>query len=95
MAKNLALGPILAHLAQIQVIKFFCFKNMALPVTRCHGQLSSCRISVKTNEPILRKLSDGGTDGGIEDRQMDKSDFIRRCPTYVQCPKIEIWWKKI
>ena len=63
---------------------------MALPVTRCHGQLSSCRISVKTNEPILRKLSDGRTEGGIEDRQMDKSDFIRCCPTYDQCPKIEI-----
>ena len=89
--KILALDPILAHLAQIRVINFFFFfKNMALSVTRCHGQLSSCRTSVKTNDPILRKLSDGRTEGGVQDRQMDKSNFIKRCPTNVQCPKIEI-----
>ena len=39
------------------------FKNLASPVTRCHGQLSSCTISKKSNDPIFRKLSDGGTDG--------------------------------
>ena len=38
-------------------------KNLVLSATRCHGQLSSCTISEKTNDPILRKLSDGQTDG--------------------------------
>ena len=41
---------------------FFFFKNLALPVTRYHAQLSSCTISEKNNDPILRKLSDGQTD---------------------------------
>ena len=43
------------------------FKNLATPVTRCHGQLPSCTISGKTYDPILRKLSDGRTD-----RQTDR-----------------------
>ena len=38
-------------------------------VTRYHGQLSSCTISKKTNDPILRKLSDGRTDGRIDGRE--------------------------
>ena len=41
----------------------------------------------KTNDPILRKLSDGRTDrqtGG----QTDESDFIGRCPTNVERPTI-------
>ena len=57
MAKNLFLGLILAHLAQIRAAK-----NLALSVTRCHGELSSCTISEKTNDPIMRKLSDERTD---------------------------------
>ena len=56
------------------------FKNLASPVTRYHGQhgqLSSCSLSEKTNNPILRKLwlKDGRTN-----RQMDKSDFYRTLP---------------
>ena len=43
--------------------QIFFFKNMASLVARCHGQLSSSTISEKTNDPILRKLSDGRTDG--------------------------------
>ena len=38
-------------------------KNLASSVPRYHGQLLSCTISEKTNNPILRKLSDGRTDG--------------------------------
>ena len=38
---------------------FFFFKNLTSSVTRYNGQLSSCTISEKTNDPILRKLSDG------------------------------------
>ena len=62
--KTLLLGLILA---QIWATNFFFFKNLTLSVTRNHGQLSSCTISEKTNDPILRKLSDGRTD-----RQTDK-----------------------
>ena len=62
MAKNLVLGLILAHLDQIRAVKMF-FKILAPSVTICHGQLSSCAISEKTNDPILRKLSNGRTGG--------------------------------
>ena len=50
--KKLILGPILAQLT----------KNLASPVTRYQCQLSSCTISEETNDPILRKFSDGRTD---------------------------------
>ena len=62
MAKNLISGLTLAHLAKIWVTIFF-FKNLALSVTRYHGQLSSCSISEKTNDPILKKIINGWTDG--------------------------------
>ena len=65
---GLDLGPLVSNLSR----EFF-FKNLALSVTRYHGQLSFCTISEETNDPILRKLSDGGTDGqtqGQTDRQM-------------------------
>ena len=70
--KKLVSGTILAHLAQIPAAIFllllFCFfvffKNLALSVTRYHGQLSSCTISDKTNDPILRELSERRTDRG-------------------------------
>ena len=39
--------------------QFFSYKNLASSVARYHGQLLSCTISEKTNDPILRKLSDG------------------------------------
>ena len=51
---------------------FFFFKNQASSVTRCHGQLSSCTISEKTNDPILRKLSNARTDGQTD----KKTDII-------------------
>ena len=41
-------------------------------------------ISEKTNGPILRKLSDGQMD-----RLTDESDFIARCPTNVERPKMK------
>ena len=40
----------------------FFFKNLVSSVTKYHGQLSSCTISLKTKDPILRKLSDGQKD---------------------------------
>ena len=62
MAKNLDSDPILAQPAQIGPPIFF-LKNLPSSVTRYHDQLSSCTISEKTNDLILRKLSDGRTDG--------------------------------
>ena len=38
------------------------FSKIWLSVARCYGHLSSCTISKQTNNPILRKLSDGRTD---------------------------------
>ena len=90
--KTLILGSILPHSPQIRAANFF-FKNLASLVTRYHGQLSSCTISDKTNDPILRKLSDGWTDG-----QTDESDFIGRCPTNIERPtwfRNVFQWKKI
>ena len=72
MAKNVVLSLILAHLTQIQAANFFC-KNLALSVTRYHGQLLPCTITEKTIDPILRKL--------VMDGQTDKSDIIRYCTT--------------
>ena len=63
--KNLVLGPILVHLAQIRAAILFIIisvvffsKNLVPPVTR-YGQLSSFTISEKTDDLVLRKLSDG------------------------------------
>ena len=40
--------------------------NLGLQILLDHDQLSSCTISEKTNGPILRKFSDGRTDGRTE-----------------------------
>ena len=62
--KKSSFGPILTHLAQTRPANFFFFfKNLTPSDNRYHGQLSSCTISVRTNDLILRKLSDGRTDG--------------------------------
>ena len=45
---------------------------MALPVTRYCGQLSSCKISEKTNDPILRTFSDWWTDRKKTDKQTER-----------------------
>ena len=62
---------------------FFFFKNLALSVTRFHGQISSCTIPEKTNDPILRSFNDSRTDGQT-DGQTDENDFIGRCSTKVE-----------
>ena len=54
--------PDLGPLSQIRAAKYFFLKNLASSVTRYYGQLSSCKTSEKTNDPILKKLSDGRTD---------------------------------
>ena len=45
-------------------------------------------ISEKINDPILRKPSDGQMDGRMVQRT-DENDFIGRCPTNVEHPKIQ------
>ena len=66
----------------VQTQEFF-FKNLVSSVTRYHDQLSSCTISEKTNDPILKKLSDERTKRRT-DGQTDESDFIGCCPTNVE-----------
>ena len=67
---------------------FFFSKNLVPSVTRYHGQLSSSPISEKTNDPVLRKFSEERTDRQSE-RQKDESDFIGRCSTNAERPKIK------
>ena len=63
MVKNLVSVPILANSAQIPAADFF-FKTLSSSVSRYHDQLSSCTISEKTDDTILRKgRKDGRTDG--------------------------------
>ena len=67
MAKDLVLGTILAHAAQIRAANFF-FQKSGSPITRYYGQLLPCTIAEKTNDSILRKLSDRLIDGRTEGR---------------------------
>ena len=88
--KNLVSSPILAHLAKFEPPipppppkK----KNLAPSGIRYHGQVSSCSISEKTNNLILRKLSDRRRRPDWQtNRQTGKSDFIGCCPTNVERP---------
>ena len=77
--KKTSFGPDFSPFDPNSGCQIFFFKKLAVSFTRCYGQLLSCTISEKTDDPILRKLSDGRTD-----RQTDKSDFIGRCPTNVE-----------
>ena len=59
-------GPDLGPLGPNSGRRFSFFKNVASSATRYHGQLSSCTILEKTNDPIVRKLS-GRRNGGRVD----------------------------
>ena len=64
MEKKTSFGPDFGIFDQIRDADCFFFsKNLAPSVTRYHCQLSLCAKSEKTNGSILRKLSDGRTDG--------------------------------
>ena len=56
-------GPDFGPLGPNSDCQFFLKKNLASSATRYHSQLSSCTISKKPNDPILRKFSDGQTYG--------------------------------
>ena len=68
MVKTLVKVPILANSAQIPAADFF-FKTLASSVSRYHDQLSSCTISEKTDDTILRK---GRKNGRTDDRRTDR-----------------------
>ena len=94
MAKNLILG-----LNQVHWAARFFFKNLAPPVTRYYGQLSSCKYQKKliVQTLILRKLSDGRKDRQTYremkrqmDRQTEDRDFTGRCPTDVERPTNQV-----
>ena len=72
--KKLSFGPGFGPLGPNSGCFFLFFKK----VTRYHGQLSSCIISEKTDDPILRKICDKHTDG---------CDFIGCYQTNVENPK--------
>ena len=62
-------GTDLGHLGgKFRPQKLFS-KNLVSSVTRYHGQLSSCTISEKNNDPILRKHSEKQTDGWTDVRE--------------------------
>ena len=66
MTENLVSGLILAHLAQVRAANFFFFffffkksgfvlrLSFFLQKTIYYGQLSSCKISAKTNDTVLK-----------------------------------------
>ena len=64
-----------------QIVWVFFFKNLASSVTKYHGHLSSCTISEKLNDSILRKLSDGRTDGWTN-QQTNRQEWFHRALFY-------------
>ena len=63
-------GPDLCAPIQFHQFLFFFFKNLAFSVIRYHGQVSSCKISEKNNDPTLRKFSPYGQTEKQADRRM-------------------------
>ena len=84
MAKKTSFGPDFGSFGPVSGRQFFFFKNLASSVTRYHSY-HHVQYQKKTNDPILRKRSDGHTDGRT-DGQADESDFIGRCPANVDRP---------
>ena len=86
MAKNLVSVPILVHLAQIFFSEIWLRQSLDIMISYHHVQYQK-----KTNDPILRKFSDGRTDGRTgrqTERQTGENDIIGRCPTNVERPKM-------
>ena len=73
-------GPNLGPLGPDSGHQISLFKNLVASVTRYQGQLSSCTISEKTNDPILSdRRMDGQTDGKADRRTRAISqDAVRR-----------------
>ena len=60
---------------------------MAFSVPGYYGQLSPCKKSEKTNDPILKKVTEERMDGWT-DGQTDNNDFIGRCSTDIEDPTV-------
>ena len=67
--KKLPFGPDLVPLGPYSGRQLFFFQNLVLSVTRYHGQLSSCKVSEKNNDPISRKFTDGRPAGQTDGRE--------------------------
>ena len=87
MAKNLVSDLILAHLAQIRTNNIF-FKNLALSISIHHTSYHHVQYQKKTNNPILKKFSDGRTDGQTDEHTDGRKYFIGRCLTNVECSSV-------
>ena len=61
MVKKTSFGPDFSPFGANSDCQFF-FSKIWLSGIKCYGQLSSCTIPEKTNDPILGKLSDTLTD---------------------------------
>ena len=53
---------------------FFSFKNLSSSVTRYYGLLSSCTISEKSNDAIMKKFSEGRTDRRADGQTDGRTD---------------------
>ena len=77
------LGPLGLNSGQFFFSRIWLRLSLDIMVNYHHVQQK------KTNDLILRQLSDGRTDGRIHgqtDKQRNESDFIGRCPTNVKRP---------
>ena len=74
------LGPNSGH--QFFFLKIWLCQSLDIMVSYHH-----VKYKKKTNDPILKKFTDGGMDertDGHTDRQRDESDFIGCCPTDIE-----------
>ena len=77
MAKKPSFGPNFGTFGPNSCHQIFFFKNLAASITRYHGQLSSCTILVKNNDPILKKRNDAPPDRWIDGRTDGREWFHR------------------
>ena len=67
MKKIKSFGPNFGTFGLNSSHQIFFLKNLASSVTRYHGQLSSCIITEKINDPILKEFSDRRTEGQTDE----------------------------
>ena len=91
--KNLVLGPISAHLAQIRTTKFSFFKkiwlrqSLDIMVSYHHVQYQKKLMIEPWENLVTDRQTDRPTDRRT-DGQTDDSDFIGRCPTNAKRPHV-------
>ena len=80
MAKDLILVLIWVLWVQIWAANFFHKSWLCQSLDIYHSQLSLCTIWEKTDDPILRKCSDGRTDGRADEQTVGREWFHRTLP---------------